>query len=202
MTLDEVVENFSFTKSRKIKKFVREYSLRLGLKDVDERYTTKQHVLRISNNFPHIARYVRPKGGKVTPRQCGLLFRYMVENPIGDFVVPGDYFKKKERAQRPVYKVVRSLISSEKRDEFYRSWDWKQARYTALKTHGPVCQCCGAKRGDLDSIGEPVRIDVDHIKPISQFWKLRLDQSNLQILCRDCNMGKGSWDQTNWRSVA
>jgi hypothetical protein len=28
----------------------------------------------------------------------------------------------------------------------------------------------------------------------------RLDPNNLQVLCNDCNMGKGSWDQTDFRT--
>lgn len=40
---------------------------------------------------------------------------------------------------------------------------------------------------------------VDHIKPIRKHWHLRLDSNNLQILCDDCNMGKGSRGETDWR---
>ncbi len=75
---------------------------------------------------------------------------------------------------------------------FYASWDWKEARYSALRRYGPKCQCCGATPKNA-------RIVVDHIKPIRLFWKLRLDQGNLQILCEDCNMGKSYKDQTDWR---
>ena len=40
---------------------------------------------------------------------------------------------------------------------------------------------------------------MDHIKPVSKFPKLRLAESNLQVLCEDCNMGKSAWDETDWR---
>lgn len=50
---------------------------------------------------------------------------------------------------------------------------------------------CGSTRSDLDLEGNPVRIVVDHIKPISKHWHLRLDPDNLQVLCNDCNKGKG-----------
>lgn len=78
-------------------------------------------------------------------------------------------------------------------DAFYESWEWKRCRYDFLKDKKRTCQCCGASASD------GVRIVVDHVKPIRRFWRLRLDPSNLQILCDDCNMGKGSRDYTDWR---
>lgn len=89
--------------------------------------------------------------------------------------------------------------SKGRNDDFYKSWDWRELRMQAIKKHGARCQCCGATRTDLDGAGNPVRIVVDHIRPISRFWELRLDLNNLQILCDECNMGKGAWDQTDWR---
>lgn len=88
-----------------------------------------------------------------------------------------------------------SAPSSEAIKEFYRSWEWKQSRYEALRKHGVRCQCCGARRED------GVRIVVDHIRPLRRHWNLRLAQTNLQILCDDCNMGKGSRDETDWRNL-
>ena len=29
---------------------------------------------------------------------------------------------------------------------------------------------------------------------------LALSLDNLQVLCEDCNCGKGSWDSTDWRA--
>lgn len=89
--------------------------------------------------------------------------------------------------------------SSSTKDAFYQSWDWRTLRMEALKEHGRACQCCGATPGMTDAAGNPVRLCVDHIKPLSKFWHLRLDRSNLQILCDECNMGKGNWDQTDFR---
>lgn len=82
---------------------------------------------------------------------------------------------------------------------FYASWEWRTLRMEVLKTFGHRCQSCGAAAGDMTVGGTPVKIVVDHIKPLSQFWHLRLDRSNLQVLCDECNMGKGAWDQTDYR---
>jgi hypothetical protein len=35
--------------------------------------------------------------------------------------------------------------------------------------------------------------------PRSEFPELELDLSNLQALCRDCNVGKPASDTTDWR---
>lgn len=87
------------------------------------------------------------------------------------------------------------------KEEFYKSWEWRTLRMEVLKEHGRSCQCCGAEPGMKDAAGDPVRICVDHIKPLSKFWHLRLDRKNLQVLCDECNQGKGNWDQTDFRPV-
>lgn len=76
---------------------------------------------------------------------------------------------------------------------FYSSWEWKKLRYKVLVEHGAVCMCCGASKDD------GARIVVDHIKPISKFPHLALDENNTQILCNDCNMGKSNTDYTDFR---
>lgn len=78
---------------------------------------------------------------------------------------------------------------------FYASWDWKKKRMEALLKHGHRCQSCGASPHNLRS----VRLVVDHIKPIRKHWELRLDLNNLQVLCDDCNMGKGHWLEIDFR---
>ncbi len=83
--------------------------------------------------------------------------------------------------------------------KFYDSWDWRTLRMRALKENDGRCECCGLGRHDCDLLGAPVKLHVDHIKPISRFWSRRLDPTNLQILCGDCNQGKGGWDETDWR---
>lgn len=80
--------------------------------------------------------------------------------------------------------------------DFYLSDAWREVRYRALALHGGACQCCGAR----PTAGHPLH--VDHIKPRSRFPELALELSNLQILCEDCNLGKGARDQTDWRPTA
>ena len=77
--------------------------------------------------------------------------------------------------------------------DFYKSANWKALRYLALTMNGGCCECCGARASD------GVRLHVDHIKPRSRYQWLELRLDNLQILCEDCNMGKGSWDETDWK---
>ncbi len=78
-------------------------------------------------------------------------------------------------------------------EEFYQSDSWFDVRYRAIKLHGRCCQCCGTTASPSNPI------QVDHIKPRSKYPHLALDISNLQILCRDCNLGKRAWDETDWR---
>lgn len=81
-------------------------------------------------------------------------------------------------------------------DAFLSTYEWRRVRMMALKKYGAVCQCCGAspKTGAV--------MNVDHIKPRKLFPALALELDNLQVLCHDCNHGKGNWDMTDWRDVA
>lgn len=78
-------------------------------------------------------------------------------------------------------------------DEFLQSYEWRKIRMVALKKYGPKCQCCGATPAD------GAVMNVDHVKPRKLFPHLALDVNNLQILCHECNHGKGNWDMTDWR---
>lgn len=82
------------------------------------------------------------------------------------------------------------------RQDFYRSRAWRQLRYQALRRDGGRCACCGRTRA------HGVVIHVDHIEPRSKRPDLELTLSNLQVLCDACNLGKGAWDNTDWRARA
>jgi hypothetical protein len=49
---------------------------------------------------------------------------------------------------------------------------------------------CGAKDGAPH---------IDHIKPRSKYPELELDEDNLQVLCKDCNYGKGAEFEDDFR---
>lgn len=86
------------------------------------------------------------------------------------------------------------ISNKKKYNGFYQSQKWKELRYIALRNSDGRCQCCGAKASD------GVQLHVDHILPRSIYPKLELNLDNLQILCSDCNIGKGNWDMTNWKT--
>lgn len=74
---------------------------------------------------------------------------------------------------------------------FYRSPEWKRARYEQL-ARSCRCAACGVSPRD------GARMNVDHIKPLHRRWDLRLHTRNLQTLCASCNWGKGATEK-DWR---
>lgn len=96
---------------------------------------------------------------------------------------------KKPKVYAPTFKVTKDVTG----DDFLMTFEWRKVRMIALKKHGARCQCCGASPAD------GVRINVDHIKPRKTHPELALDVNNLQVLCGECNHGKGNWDNTDWR---
>ena len=74
-------------------------------------------------------------------------------------------------------------------DSFYESGEWRRVRFEALLKSKRCCTLCGARD----------RLHVDHIKPKSKYPELSLDINNLQVLCADCNLGKGNRDETDFR---
>ena len=107
--------------------------------------------------------------------------------------------KKKKSSQ---YKAERNLMRrksgpvkvlfKQSNDPFLASYEWRKLRMQALVKYGAICMCCGAKPPDAV-------INVDHIKPRAVYPQLALSLDNLQVLCHDCNHGKGNWDETDWR---
>lgn len=67
---------------------------------------------------------------------------------------------------------------------FYKTSEWKNARYRALLAHGNKCQLCGAT-------SQSGPLEVDHIFPRVLRPELCLDPTNLQILCNQCHSAKG-----------
>lgn len=94
--------------------------------------------------------------------------------------------------QRALRKRARYL-SERFGESFYTSREWIAVRYEVIKKSKGRCQACGAKASD------GITLHVDHIKPRSKFPALELSITNLQVLCDMCNIGKGAWDETDWR---
>ena len=81
-------------------------------------------------------------------------------------------------------------------DAFYGSQRWRRARIDALEDNRQrfgslTCECC--------LTGVTSRWHVDHIRPRSSHPELALEPANLQVLCADCNLGKGVRYATDWR---
>jgi HNH endonuclease len=79
---------------------------------------------------------------------------------------------------------------------FYESREWRELRYKALRLNDGRCELCGASKHS------GAALHVDHIMPRSKFPTLELEETNLQVLCADCNMGKSNQDTTDWRRSA
>lgn len=101
---------------------------------------------------------------------------------------------EKAAAKRAAYQQAVTRSAYEASSAFLESYEWRRVRMQAIKKYGSRCQCCGATPAD------GARMHVDHIKPRKFFPELALDVNNLQVLCHECNHGKGNWDMTDWRA--
>lgn len=70
---------------------------------------------------------------------------------------------------------------------FYQTREWRELRWKVLSKSDGCCNACGRSNKVHGIV-----IHIDHIKPRSRFPELELVESNLQLLCEDCNIGKGS----------
>jgi 5-methylcytosine-specific restriction endonuclease McrA len=99
----------------------------------------------------------------------------------------------KQPTQKSVTNYINSTGIDTTSDKFLSSFEWKVIRKQALNKYKSMCMCCGA------SPSTGAVLNVDHIKPRKFFPELALDINNLQVLCGDCNAGKGNWDTTDHR---
>lgn len=108
---------------------------------------------------------------------------------------PGNGYAKKAIIEWHIKALVASKEpAAQTTDDFYSSQSWRKARYQALKNCHGRCTLCGQPPGRYS-------LHVDHIKPRSLYPMLALDPANLQVLCRDCNLGKSNTDSIDWRSA-
>lgn len=82
-----------------------------------------------------------------------------------------------------------------KSPDFYKSRAWLELRYDVLRAYGGVCSICKRRA----SPGNPIQ--VDHIKPRASGDPASILRfSNCQVMCRDCNQGKGTRYVDDWRT--
>ncbi len=108
----------------------------------------------------------------------------------------GSIIATKKRKKKNLAKMFMKGIEPEYRagvmkSEFYLTREWKQLRWEVLVASDGKCCMCGRSKAD------GVILHVDHIRPRSKFPVLELRKDNLQVLCSDCNLGKGTktWGQ-------
>lgn len=101
--------------------------------------------------------------------------------------------KKRDEAVKTTT-LSKKKVKEVKDNSFLLGYAWRSLRMKAIKIYGRECMCCGASKEN------GAVINVDHIKPRAKNPELALDLSNLQILCHECNHGKGNWDETDWRT--
>ncbi len=100
--------------------------------------------------------------------------------------------KKKKKKVAPVKARKDLVVRRNNSTSFYLSEAWMRLRYRVIMTRGKKCEACNAQ-------GSNITFHVDHIKPRSRYPELQFLESNLQVLCEACNLGKGNWDETDWR---
>ncbi len=101
---------------------------------------------------------------------------------------------KKEISEKQKRRKIKTETKKSYFGDFYNSDAWRALRVRVLETHGCKCMMCGRSPKDHNVI-----VHVDHIQPRSKRPDLELNFENLQVLCEDCNLGKGNKYNTDWR---
>lgn len=165
------------------------------------------HGLRRSATIVEIAAKV---GGKTLPYLDA--WEWFIENYAQEPREPWDWHdwvlddlrkgirrvRIEQAEKREAYIQRQAALAAQKipGSEFYQSMAWRELRYAVLKKSAGVCEAC--RRAARE---HGVVLHVDHILPRSQFPDLALEETNLQVLCDDCNIGKGVDDTTDWRET-
>lgn len=66
----------------------------------------------------------------------------------------------------------------------------RKMKILLIADYGEKCMKCGGVE----------KLEIDHIKPISKYPELELDEDNVQLLCRSCNASKNNRHETDFRS--
>ena len=70
--------------------------------------------------------------------------------------------------------------------DFLMSPEWRAMRRRVVDHYGRACMKCGTTPKNQR------HTHVDHVKPRTRYPELKLDFSNLQVLCCRCNKAKGN----------
>ena len=100
--------------------------------------------------------------------------------------LPPNTKKKLSELKRREKQLNRQVVG------FYETREWRDLRFKILRKYGFVCMACGNRPPKCV-------LHVDHIKPRSLYPQLELDPENLQVLCEDCNLGKGNKSEDDLR---
>ena len=136
--------------------------------------------------------------GKVSARRFVEKHRQLVRSAIKTAPAPLERFTNRaaEAAAAEAVREPRTVPNEAAASaSFLDTYEWRRVRMQALKKYGAQCMCCGA------SPATGAVMNVDHIRPRRLFPELALDINNLQVLCHECNHGKGNWDMTDWRAA-
>lgn len=106
--------------------------------------------------------------------------------------------KNSKHIFHPIVDLTNKEFEKTLRD-FYSSKEWKKIKNEFKKHMTQMCSVCCSED----------RLVVDHIRPVRYYWNERLNDSNLQMLCSDCNREKGSilgwtvkWHEKNKESLS
>ena len=83
-------------------------------------------------------------------------------------------------------------ISLEKR-KFYSSYAWQKLRNRKVKEH-PYCERCWSKWKIITT----ENLQGHHIKSFKDYPELRLDEDNVVVFCRVCNLQVGDSSVIDW----
>lgn len=118
--------------------------------------------------------------------------KYQHLNKVAPWKIPLDALTVVCSRHTPKYFAAQKYLFKHYRKEFKQT-QRDMARQRNLRQYiadkfGYRCVYCGNTEYDVDSQGNPVKLQLDHIVPIANGGLTRVD--NLQWLCRDCNLSK------------
>ena len=85
--------------------------------------------------------------------------------------------------------------------EIMQSYQLAKIRRILLETEGYYCKACGCEVHDVYGVGRnsPTKAHADHIVALADGGTH--DISNIQILCRGCNLRKGKMPDEKFKAL-